>query len=266
MHNKVIIFRIVNLRFGRCESLEDMWIAGKFDTKQIKCSNFARKEVEKLSLKGKATREASFFATDAYVYVTFLNSRSLRKHHEDISNDEELMKSNVMGIAETHLYDGETVELEGFEANLVNDGKGKGVAAFSKMSPINVTKIKKENFSAIFLTFGDYRIVYIYVSKGANIEEIKTEIVPLLQDKSKPTIVMGDMNYDYQEAKHPLKYLFSEIDYIQMVEKVTHDEGNLLDHIYISSPNVLSKEDIYLKPLYFSDHDALCIRIVTKDK
>ena len=127
------------------------------------------------------------------------------------------MKSNVMGIAETHLYDGETVELEGFEANLVNDGKGKGVAAFSKMSPINVTKIKKENFSAIFLTFGDYRIVYTYVSKGANIEEIKTEIVPLLQDKSKPTIVMGDMNYDYQEAKHPLKYLFSEIDYIQMV-------------------------------------------------
>ena len=50
-------------------------------------------------------------------------------------------------------------------------------------------------------------------------------------------------------------------NHVQLVEKATHDEGNLLDHIYISSPNILSKDNAYLKSLYFSDHDALCIRI-----
>ena len=260
-----LILKNIIFRFGRCESLEDMWIAGNFSTEQIRCSTFAREEVEKLSLKAKASRDALFFATDDYTYVTFLNARSLRKHQKDIKGDEELMKSNVIGIAETHLHDGEIVELEGFEANFVNGGKGKGVAAFSRLAPMNVIKIKKENFSAIFLTFEDFRIVYTYISKGANIEEIKTEIVPLLQDKVKPTIVMGDMNYHYQE-NHPLKYLFAEIDYVQMVEKVTHDEGNLLDHIYISSPDLVSKVNVYLKPLYFCDHDALCIRIPIGDK
>ena len=42
----------------------------------------------------------------------------IRKHHEDISNDEELMKSNVMGIAETHLYDGETIDTRSLSVDL----------------------------------------------------------------------------------------------------------------------------------------------------
>ena len=39
----------INFRFGRCESLEDMWIAGEFDTEQIRCSIIAKNEVERLT-------------------------------------------------------------------------------------------------------------------------------------------------------------------------------------------------------------------------
>ena len=250
-----------NSRFGRCESIDDMWIAGEFDKEQIRCNLFAKTEVEKLALKAKATRDASFFTSDEYTYVTFFNARSLRKHHEDISNDEELMKSQVIGIAETHLHEDEIVGLEGFEAHTVNAGKGKGVAAFSKILAMDVVKIKKESFSAIFLTFENVKVVFAYLSQGVNMNEINTYIVPLLQDKSKPTIVMADMNYHYLEKKSSLKSLFAEMGYIQLIDKVTHDEGHGIDHVYISSPELLSRDDIYLKPLYFSDHDALCIRL-----
>ena len=58
---QILIF-FLNSRFGRCESLNDMWIAGEFDIKQIKCNFFAKAEVEKLALKAKTTREAAFFA------------------------------------------------------------------------------------------------------------------------------------------------------------------------------------------------------------
>ena len=252
---------LFNSRFGRCESINDMWIAGEFDTKQIRCNPFAKAEVEKLALKAKATRDGAFFASDEYTYITFFNARSLRKHQEDISNDEELMKSQVIGIAETHLHEGETVEFEGFEAHTVNAGKGKGVAAFSKILAMNIVKIKKESFSAIFLSFKNVNIVFAYLSQGVNMNEINTCVVPLLRNKSKPTIVMADMNYHYLEEKNSLKSLFAEIGYVQLIDKVTHDEGHGIDHVYVSSPELLSRDDLYLKTLYFSDHDALCIRL-----
>ena len=47
----------------------------------------------------------------------------------------------------------------------------------------------------------------------------------------------------------------------QLIDRITHDEGHTLDHIYVSNLNILSKENLYLKPLYYSDHDAVCIRL-----
>ena len=103
--------------------------------------------------------------------------------------------------------------------------------------------------------------MFLYISKGPNRQEITTTILPILQDKAKPTIVMGDMNYHYLEEKHPLKDLFAENGYVQIVDKATHDEGNIIDHVYVSSPDLLLKEKLFLKPLYYSDHDALCFRL-----
>ena len=237
-----------------------MWIDGGFDKKHIKCSNFARDEVNRLSLKAQDVRDASFFASDD-TYITFLNARSLRKHHEDITEDEELMKSKVIGIAETHLNEDEIVNLEGYEGHTVNAGKGKGVAAFSKIIPNNVIKINEKNFSAISLSFENIRIVFTYISKGKKSNEIKSSLISLLQTEIKPTIIIGDMNYHYSKEEHPLKTIFDEMGFCQKVVEATHDEGNILDHIYVSRPELLSDKDFYLKPLYFSDHDAICLRL-----
>ena len=58
-----------------------------------------------------------------------------------------------------------------------------------------------------------------------------------------------------------LKSYLEDFGYHQLIDKVTHDEGHTLDHIYVSNLNILSKENVCLKTLYFSDHDAICIRL-----
>ena len=68
-------------------------------------------------------------------------------------NDPELMESSVLGIGETHLKGDEEISLHGFEGHFVNAGKGKGVAAFTKQSGFNITKILQPTFSAIVLEF-----------------------------------------------------------------------------------------------------------------
>ena len=73
--------------------------------------------------------------------------------------DSELMKSTILGIAETHLHVEEELCLEGFEGSFVNAGKGKGVAAFSKITVNNITKICQPSFTAISLELKSIKIV-----------------------------------------------------------------------------------------------------------
>ena len=185
-------------RCGRCESISDLWIAGLFDPSKITCSELAKKESERLTKEAQLAIESSFFAKD-YMFITFLNARSLRKHQEDIVNDPELMNSAILGIAETHLHVDEEIILEGFEGSFVNVGKGKGIAAFTKISAQNITKINQASFTAISLELENLRIIFCYMSSKINMEEVNTHLRPILLMKKKPTIIIGDMNFHISE-------------------------------------------------------------------
>ena len=144
--------------------------------------------------------ESSFFAKD-HVFITFLNARSLRKHQKDIANDPELIKSTILGIAETHLHTNEKIIIEGFEGEFVNGGKGKGVAAFTKISVQNVIKINQSSFTAISLEFENLRIVFCYMSSEIDMEEVNIHLRPVLLEKKKQTIIIGDMNFHFSKKE-----------------------------------------------------------------
>ena len=169
-----------------------------FDPTKITCNELAKKESERLSKEAQLAIQSSFFAQD-YIFITFLNARSLRKHQEDIMNDPELMNSTILGIAETHLYNNEEVIFEGFEGSFVNAGKGRGIAAFTKISAQNITKINQLSFTAISLEFKNLRIVFCYMSSKINMEEVNNHLRPVLLMKKKPTIIIGDMNFHFSE-------------------------------------------------------------------
>ena len=250
-----------SLRLGRCECLEDLWIAGDLRLLKIKCNELAKMEATRLEAESNLKIASSFFSSDQYDFITFLNARSLRKHQKDIMLDPELMKSSILGIAETHLHVDEEVQLKGFEGNFVNAGKGKGVAAFNKVTVNNVNKICQPSFTAISLEMEKIKIVFAYMSSQINMEEVNLYLKPMLLEKKKPTIIMGDMNFHFSEKQNTFKCFLKDFGYHQLIEKVTHDEGHILDHIYVSDLDILSQENLCLKPLYFSDHDALCIRL-----
>ena len=173
-------------------------------------------------------------------------------------NDAELMNSTILGIGETHLHEGEEIHLNGFDGHFANAGKGKGVAAFSKIGILNVTNILQPTFSAIVLELENLKIIFAYLSNPA-MHEIDV-LTPLLSDKTKPMILMGDMNFHFSERQHPLKTYFEKCGFrYQMIKKITHDEGHILDHIY--SDFYIIDENVHQKPLYFSDHDAISLCI-----
>ena len=260
----IIVYIFVWLsRCGRSECIDDLWISGdaKLLISKIKCSEEAKKEAERLAAEAILAIDSSFFSTSLhnYTFITFLNARSLRKHQTDIMNDPELMKSSILGIGETHLNSDEEILFDSFKSHFVNAGKGKGVAAFTRLNrfPLNVTKILQETFSAIVLEFVGIRIIFAYMSNKTNMDEVKNRFGPILEMK-KATIIMGDMNFHFPN-ENPMKSYFKDLGFHQVIDRVTHDEGHILDHIYtLGMP--ISKENVFLKSLYFSDHDALCIK------
>ena len=177
-------------------------------------------------------------------------------------NDPELMKSSILGIGETHLKGDEEIQLDGFEGNFVNAGKGKGVAAFTKQSGFNITKILQPTFSAIVLEFDRIRIIFAYLSNKLNMDEVRNSFQGIV-DMKKATIIMGDMNFHFPD-QHIMKSYLEDLGFHQVIDRVTHDEGHILDHIYTFDISV-SEGNVFLKSLYFSDHDALCLKFENFD-
>ena len=70
---------------------------------------------------------------------------------------------------------------------------------------------------------------------------------------------MVHMVYESSLKQNTFKSCLEDFGFHQLIEKATHDEGHGLDHIYVSDEKMFPKENVYLKPLYFTDHDAVCI-------
>ena len=215
--------------------------------------------------------QKSFFATDELI-IGFLNACSLRKHAIDIDIDAELNKCHVLGIAETWLYENEEISLQQFSSStFVSGGPGKGVAAYTKEEHFeNVVKVIEPTFSFISSDFHfkinneelNLRVIFVYLSSKANYQEFKIRIRSLLT-RDLPTIIMGDMNFHYSEEQHSVKdYLEDCYGFKQIVQEATNDKaGHILDQVYVHPPNLVTEDDLELKPLYFSDHDAICVKI-----
>ena len=132
----------------------------------------------------------------------------------------------------------------------------------------NVVKVIEDTFSFISsdFKFNDeelhLRVIFVYLSSRANYQEFKVRIRSLLT-KDLPTIIMGDMNFHYSEEAHSVKdYLEDCYGFKQIVQEATNDKaGHILDQVYVHPPNLFTEDDLELKPLYFSDHDALCLKI-----
>ena len=74
----------------------------------------------------------------------------------------------------------------------------------------------------------------------------------------KPTIVMGDVNWHYPDF-HPMKEYMDSSGFYQLIGRATHEGGQIIDHLYISSHLKETKMVVEQLSSYYTDHDVLKI-------
>ena len=199
---------------------------------------------------------------DDSTIIGFMNIESLRAHLPHLMQDEQFLKCDVIGLAETWLYTGEELPTAPFESHYINNGRGKGLATLTRHHLNLIESIKKNLYSMMKIQIENKFIIFVYISKTANPTEYINDIETLLQNTDNfPTVLIGDVNWHYKQQSHPMKKYMLDKNYEQLVQKPTHDDGNIIDHVYINQLMKDMNVQIFQKPVIYSDHYALFMKI-----
>ena len=270
---------------GRCECLQDVFITlGKeentapppikrnklskqkrpikkdFDTSKIKCSSAAKEENEALKARSKdRQKKINAFFEDEGVLVGFINIRSLRLHWQDFVTDENFKCCQLIGLCETWLHMDEEITHFNYDTETVNVGRGQGIATFNNIQAKVVFKFGSQTLSIVALQFNNWLVVFMYASQGVNYNNLTMQLTEVFCHATDYVMVVGDMNWDYLRQRNAMKVYFQQNGFHQIIENPTHEEGGLLDHVYVRT-----KESVVVacqRAKYYSDHDAIFIRI-----
>ena len=136
--------------------------------------------------------------------VSYLNINRMKTHYEDVIHDHRLIQSDIMAFGETWLLPEETASFSdhGFKECLLNVGHGKGIAAFIKQKyKASFEKSLRDNFSAILMKTEDLDLVFLYLSKKFEWDDLRTTLENWIKD-DKRMAVIGDTNMDYLGNHH----------------------------------------------------------------
>ena len=246
--------------FGRPERLEDLYVTGEMDIKDIRCNQDCLEENNRLVKIFEESQQAEMDKVANYWKISYLNIFSLNAHYKDMINDNAIINSDIIGLGETWLERNSNVQLENFEGHFASFGRGKGVAGFTKMALMEEPHtFSSEDFSAVSLRTAKFQIIFLYLSSGCD----KQELFNLLDQwilNDIPTAVMGDMNEDiFKKSKFDL--IMTSKGFDQLIKEATYIEGSLIDHIYIN--RAMKKKNILTKveSCYYSDHDIITLYI-----
>ena len=247
---------------GRCQSMEDFTIVGEFDVTQIYCSKDAyeaKVELDERALKCEEL-EKEFFK-DAPSLIGFLNVQSLRAHQIHLRKEQEFLQCDIFAVAETWLYPGEKIEISD-ASHFLSNGRGKGLASFSKGYSKMMETIEKDEYSMMKMELDEKFFIFVYISKTAKSSEYIHDIDALLKNTSNsPTALIGDVNWHFAQKSHPMKKFMQDNKFEQIIERPTHIRGNIIDHVYINPKMKDLSMQILQKPVPFSDHYALYLKI-----
>ena len=261
--HKYMPYALMYMMLSRAEKKENVFLED-FEPKYIKADPNSLKEDAKLDARSIVPKyeEMSF---DFFV----LNIRSLSKHFADVNVDMFAQKSDHICLLETWI-DPETVDVNDFVLpertfDHASVGKGKGCCLFSlnsKHSSGNI-KIIKDNYQMLSIIDGCVQLVMVYLSSNCSKAKVVEDLkIILRQDLN--SIIVGDVNFDKEEKNELTKYLaFLEVQ--QLVDVPTHDPtstttARTIDHCYVSK-NLVDKVELKIHSPYYSDHNALCIKL-----
>ena len=263
--SKVLQKGMAYVMLGRPSRRQDMYIAGKLDTSQIKCDQDALEESQRLQTIFDDTEAEKSEKRSKTWKISYLNVRSLNAHILDIEKDNFIMDSDLLGLGETWLDEEETKPLNGFTGSFANFGKGKGVAGYNKMNLVaSPVVVSSKFYSTILFKTLKFDVIFLYLSNDYNKQEVFEHLEHLLQIR-KPMALLGDINENALENSVFETFMRGK-GFYQMVNRPTRESGKLLDHIYVNDGMDELGFTTQVDVCYYSDHDIVSLYVSNKNK
>ena len=197
--------------------------------------------------------------------ISSLNCRSLKKHHDDIKTDMNLVNSDIICLQETWLEDSEIIddlEIPGFDLHLNSKGKGKGIAIYFKSQHFqHQWDIKEDQMQLSKFNSKKLAVVVLYKSQQESQAKLN-QAIEMMTKNDKTVLVIGDFNFCYLENSSNLtnKYM-KERQFKQLIKEPTHIEGNMLDHAHLRDVTGKLEAITDVQGKYYTDHKSLNIII-----
>ena len=261
---------MVYVMLSRAQTIEQVHIMGGLyrEARGWQPDHSAVEELESSKMKAINTGEET--EVDI-IKVLCLNVHSLRKHFDDVARTVAMSKPSAICLQETWLEEGsavDTYQIQNLKLIVNSKGRGHGVATYfgdkfdvtdSVSTPrCQITKISSSNID----------IINVYRSKDCNLKEFETMIFKMIEqnDNFKDVLICGDVNIHYTEATSNgfVRKMIDEYKFEQLVKDSTHEDGNTIDHVYVS-PGLQGRVTIEKACLYYSDHDLLTIKVSSDD-
>ena len=245
---------------GRTENINQIHLA-KFDNSKLKVDGKSLKENESLEKRAaEALKADSWISLEDTFRLSSLNIRSLHSHFADLEVDFSLLRSDVIALTETWCLT-EPPELEGYNSIHVLAGRGQGISLFIRKEHKVSGKPKifnAQNIQIIRVNFKNLTLVVVYRSPSFNSQDLLINELLNILPKKGPTIVVGDFNIHPKEQNSYFVQLLAKMTskgFNQHIDKPTHRDGNILDHMYVRE---IEMSGWHFYHPYYSDHDAIC--------
>ena len=251
---------------SRAQNIQQIFIVGELHEERWFPSNSALQELKNCEEQEKEIDKGDDPGT--YFEIMSLNVRSLQKHIAEIQRIVEKKPCDVLCLQETWIpantIDVSSYEQRGYTLHLNSVGRGRGIATYTSDNFQLVGHIQEPNIQISKVSSSFLDILNVYRSADCkNLEAILNSLI----DRSKETVIIGDMNINLNRTglkqSHLLDFL-KESGLCQLVFKSTHqsehEEASLIDHVY-ASQQMSQKITIAKLCVGFSDHDILCVKI-----
>ncbi len=271
--------------FSRVRNLDQLWIIN-YDRQKVKSSPIVDAEMERLRKNPIPTLPQPVVLNDSTVCsIGHLNIRSLMSKVKYLKNDP-VFQCSILCISETRLSDQIPTKKLPWPDNFTverndrnRDGGGVLIAANPCTQPIPVA-LPTSSLEIVGVKIHipqEVLVLCVYRSRDLPKDEFVVQMEKILsQFTEMGVVVIGDFNEDVVklyysffsehsylplntgQKSHKLHDFMLSIGFTQVIKEPTHEEGSLLDHIYLRNTD-FNQSDV--QDIYFSDHSAIyCVK------
>ena len=209
---------------------------------------------------------------DYTMSVASLNTRSLRKHFEDVQAHHSLIANDVICLQETWLENGiendPNFSLPDKSSTFASGGPGKGVAIFFSDQFQPIATIVEEHYTMVAVRSEKMVIINIYRSNDTKDHGLNARLVQFLKENihQEAILVVGDLNFcERSNSNHVIRQALLGENFESLLDPpfASHMDGRCLDQAYLRrGENSNLNFRAHVGTCSYSDHDPVIVEVI----